>query len=98
MKHVCTNCGSMRTSGGHYSRAWNALCDQAAGEHGYYCSDCGNIDFDTPDFSEWMNNQPSWIVEKRGDEWRPAPDISAIVEHVQAARKVKEGKDETNRS
>lgn len=66
---LCSNChkrGTLRR--GHYSRAYNTLCNQADGESGEYCMHCHTIHFRTPDFKEWLAKQPEWI--KSWDEVR----------------------------
>ncbi len=66
----CSNCGSKDRRYGEYTRAWNDLCGQSAGEAGYYCMNCTHIDFHTPDFEVWLALTPRWIVRKYGDAWR----------------------------
>lgn len=69
-RHQCSKCRSHDTHWGIYIRAYNDLCQQAAGEEGHYCMNCMNIDFKTPDFEKWLTSQPRWIVRKHGDSWR----------------------------
>lgn len=59
--HKCANCGERHLEFGYYSRAWNTLCEQAAGESGHYCLSCHTIHFATPDFDVWLSRQPRWI-------------------------------------
>lgn len=66
----CSKCGSHDRRYGEYTRAWNALCNQAAGDSGYYCMNCKHIDFHTPDFETWLAMMPLWIVRNKGDDWR----------------------------
>ena len=56
---ACGHRGELRS--GCYTRAYNELCEQADGEHGFYCMNCRTIHFDTPDFAEWLAKQPEWI-------------------------------------
>ena len=70
LKKRCPNCGSKDRRAGEYTRAWNDLCNQAAGEIGDYCMDCQFIEFRTPDFEVWLKKQPRWIVRRHGDKWR----------------------------
>ena len=66
----CSKCGSKDRRWGEYTRAYNDLCKQAAGDAGYYCMNCTHIDFHTPDFEVWLARMPRWIVRKNGDVWR----------------------------
>jgi hypothetical protein len=69
----CSKCGSKDRRYGEYTRGWNGLCEQAAGDTGYYCVSCKHIDFRTPDFEAWLNKMPLWVVRDRGDKWRKKP-------------------------
>jgi hypothetical protein len=69
----CSACGCKDRKWDYYTRAWNDLCNQAAGDAGYYCTRCRHIDFHTPDFETWLAMMPKWIVRNKGDEWRELP-------------------------
>jgi len=70
---TCSTRGELRT--GYYTRAYNSLCEQAAGEHGYYCMNCRTINFDTPNFGEWMTKQPKWIVPYNAELTGRSPEL-----------------------
>lgn|SRR6478736_5411173 len=61
---LCHHCGSRlrHANRGHYNRAWNSFCSQAAGAHGYFCKACMKVSWDEPDFNKWIERQPEWIV------------------------------------
>jgi len=74
----CSKCGSKNRRYGEYTRAWNDLCGQAAGDSGYYCMDCNHIDFHTPEFQSWLSQMPIWIVVNKGDPWRCTENGEAV--------------------
>ena len=46
---------------GNYSRGYNTLCQQASGDKGAYCNDCGYITFITS-FEDYKKTLPSWVT------------------------------------
>jgi len=59
----CSACGTFgELRSGHFTRAYNEMCQQAAGASGKYCNGCSTIHFDEPDFDKWMATQPKWII------------------------------------
>jgi hypothetical protein len=58
----CKKCGSKLLHHGYWSRAYNSLCQQAAGDKGVRCYDCGDIVWEEPNFDKWISEMPEWIV------------------------------------
>lgn len=63
-KHSCTKCGSSNTEfiKDFLHRAYNSLCEQAAGASGWLCRNCSHIDWEEPDLDEWLKTKPDFIV------------------------------------
>lgn len=59
--HKCGHCGSRDTEYSSYrwARGWNNLCEQAYGDAGTYCHQCGRITWDTT-LEEHMKTLPQW--------------------------------------
>ena len=60
--HHCERCGSKNvgeTWSYAYIRGWNDLCDQAVGDTGAYCNNCGWITF-VRSLDDFKKSLPSW--------------------------------------
>lgn len=55
----CKNCNSKHLNYGHWIRGWNDLCEQACGDYGTRCFDCGNIEWDKT-CEEYKAILPKW--------------------------------------
>lgn len=63
-KPKCPNCNSRDQEYGYWTRGWNHLCDQAAGDYGYFCNNCYHVHFlDSKEGFETRN--PEWIEAMR---------------------------------
>lgn len=57
----CPFCGSRKRTYSPYrwTRGWNNLCSQACGDAGWYCNDCGKIEWERS-IEEYKSILPSW--------------------------------------
>ena len=58
----CEKCNSKkvgRTWYYAYTRGWNDLCNQAVGDTGAYCNDCGHITF-VRSLEDFKKSLPNW--------------------------------------
>lgn len=62
LKVPCDHCGSKNTKSGFYIRAYNTMCQQAAGDHGYYCESCSRVSFDRTK-EEYNSTKPDWVTK-----------------------------------
>jgi len=58
-KKICPKCRSLLMQRGYYIRGWNDLCDQATGDFGYRCYDCGYIEWNKT-CGEYKKELPHW--------------------------------------
>ena len=58
----CERCGSKKVGKTYYflySRGWNDLCNQAIGDTGAYCNNCGWVTF-VNTLDEYVKKLPKW--------------------------------------
>jgi hypothetical protein len=57
----CKHCGSWDVDKPHsgYTRGWNNLCEQATGDRGAYCNNCGQINWDQS-LEDYKKSLPDW--------------------------------------
>lgn len=60
-RHRCEMCGSWNMERGWWSRGRNNWLEQAYGDAGSFCQQCGHITFDTPD-AEHVARLPHWCT------------------------------------
>lgn len=61
-KRRCEKCSSEKMHHSHnWSRGWNAHCQQAYGDSGYRCYDCGHIHWDVS-HEEHLKRKPEWCI------------------------------------
>jgi len=58
-KKRCTKCKSKNLTDGIWRRGWNELCQQATGDSGIRCYDCGHIVW-KQNFEEYQKSLPKW--------------------------------------
>jgi hypothetical protein len=61
----CEKCGSKnvgKTWYYAYARGWNDLCNQAVGDTGAYCNNCGHITF-VRSLEDFKKSLPNWCRE-----------------------------------
>lgn len=73
VKLPCERCGSRDTSRGFYTRGYNELCTQAAGDSGHWCNTCGHITFDQS-YEDYVAGLQSWV--------KPYPDVKDSLELI----------------
>lgn len=56
---ICPKCLRMQMRRGYYTRGWNNLCDQATGDNGYRCYNCGHMVWDHT-LEEYKERLPKW--------------------------------------
>lgn len=57
----CSHCGSKKINRGHYIRGWNNLCEQGAGDEGYWCYDCCKVTF-IRTLEEYEQIKQDWVT------------------------------------
>ena len=56
---ICLKCLSFRQDHSYWHRGYNSLCQQADGDYGTRCYDCGNIVWDQSK-EDYDKNSPDW--------------------------------------
>lgn len=57
----CGRCNGKKVSTtGSYTRGWNELCNQAAGDRGAYCYSCGYVTF-IRSLEDYKASLPPWV-------------------------------------
>jgi len=58
---TCPHCGSWNVRRGYFTRGWNHLCEQTAGDRGVQCPECLTITFDKTR-KESLKITPCWCT------------------------------------
>lgn len=56
---LCRNCGSSILNKSHWIRGWNNWCEQASGDSGTRCFDCGSIHWHQS-LNDYKKALPNW--------------------------------------
>lgn len=66
----CQHCGSRkRTHRYNWNRGYNNLCKQSIGDSGWYCNECGKIEWDRS-IKDFESNLPDWCKAHDGKFYR----------------------------
>ena len=57
----CPKCASSNLKSGYWIRGWNNLCNQAAGDEGHRCYECGYIQWEKS-YEEYVKILPHWCT------------------------------------
>lgn len=59
--HRCPHCNSFKTKYGFWTRGWNNFCEQAYGDFGTSCTNCGHVDWNVP-LEKHLKTLPAWCT------------------------------------